>query len=626
MDVEYLRANSRVQSSLIFVDSSTRDRSVWPDPAEFTIVFDQPYTNVVSMTVLDATIPSTMYVVDRHNDHMRFFVRTSGSEEVLAGLRAALSALEDFPPVRNLFADLSTPERRLKFFDGALPPPQQQQQEQEQEEQQGAASGDPSALGVFRNAYGLLREGEGLPPETTPHLILADSATLCGAPPTSSVFRGADGAPRALLEIVSAATGGSGYMFSAPYGCWSPDDEAFCFPGENTAYALSLGPDAGGFSLVSYTSAAVPPGAEGGHLHEIAFFNVTIEAGNYDPPGFSAAFQHAMPPDPARPSERKVIDIGSPSKIFLKETPEYMKYSSSVHFTSPYPFWFDMESSEIKEVLGFTGFAEDGNNAMYSRLLYRGNRRIFGALPIAGEGATIQQTSWRLTSPGTLNLNGIRFVILRCPQIEGATPSLSAQNYSAGLGLFKLYDQTLSHLRFDFVKLDKADFHPIGKLSRLHLRLERLGGEMYDFKGADFHIVLVINYMEPARPHFTSERLRKASRSSALGGRHLNPDYDPDVLRYISRTRRELDESETDSDASLLGDDEHLRRFLARRAVMASRAHAMGANGGGEGGDDSPSGPPSGSASPSGPPSPSGSGSPSGSASPSRSPSRSSFQ
>ena len=64
MDVEYLRANSRVQNTIIFADSSTRDKMAWPSPSEFTITFDQPYRNVVSMNVLDATIPATMYVID----------------------------------------------------------------------------------------------------------------------------------------------------------------------------------------------------------------------------------------------------------------------------------------------------------------------------------------------------------------------------------------------------------------------------------------------------------------------------------------------------------------------------------------------------------------------------------
>ena len=139
------------------------------------------------------------------------------------------------------------------------------------------------------------------------------------------------------------------------------------------------------------------------------------------------------------------------------------------------------------------------------------------------------------TSPGVLNLNGIRFVILRCPQIEDATPSQSAQQYSAGVGLFKIYDQTLSHLRFDFVKFNRSDFHPIGKLSRLHLRFERLGGELYDFKGSDFHVLLVLRYLEPLRPQFTSDE-QKLAPDTGRGVRHLNPDYDPDILRYLVRS------------------------------------------------------------------------------------------
>eukprot|EP00873_Tetraselmis_striata_P015248 jgi/Tetstr1/435512/TSEL_024416.t1 len=60
--------NSRTQNTVVFADSSTRDKRAWPNSAEFTIQFEQPVQNVVSMAVLDATVPATVYAVDRHNN------------------------------------------------------------------------------------------------------------------------------------------------------------------------------------------------------------------------------------------------------------------------------------------------------------------------------------------------------------------------------------------------------------------------------------------------------------------------------------------------------------------------------------------------------------------------------
>jgi hypothetical protein len=567
MDVEYLRANSVLRNTVIFADSSTRDKAAWPRPSEYTISFDQPYRNVVSMNVLDATIPATMYVVDSHNDTLRAFARLGGSDgaaaaEAVGRLQGLLLDAQAFPPVRGMFSGPGSPEGRLKFYRGSrgLPDP--------------PAEGAPAATGVAVGSADVYPVGEGFDyggAVPAPHALVADSLSVPGPPPESSRFRAPDGVPSVLLDVTVPSAGTT--RCYAPLALWDAGDAGFEFPG-GASFSATYATGAGGETVVRLVSLAAfraPQGPSGDaeglpHAHELAFWNIRLERGNYDAEGFARAFEHAAPWDPLRPQgERKAIDIGSPSKIFLKDTPDYMRYSNEVHFLSnTYPFWFDMEASGLDEVLGFTELAGDAGGDGYSRLAFGGNRRIFGALPEL-EGKAPAATPWRLRSPGLLNLNGVRFVILRCPQIEDAFPNYSGQGYGAGIGLFKLYDQTLSHLRFDFVKFNHTEFHPIGKLSRLHLRFERLGGELYDFKGTDFHVLLVISHLEPARPRFASSAL-----DLRAGGdfRHLNPDYDPDVVRYAARTRQELDESDTQSDASLLADAGHRERFLRRRARM----------------------------------------------------------
>lgn len=42
-DVDYLKANSELESTVFFVDSSLRNRLHYADPSEYVIQFDQPY-------------------------------------------------------------------------------------------------------------------------------------------------------------------------------------------------------------------------------------------------------------------------------------------------------------------------------------------------------------------------------------------------------------------------------------------------------------------------------------------------------------------------------------------------------------------------------------------------------
>jgi hypothetical protein len=81
MDIDYLRDIGKVDSFPISVDSSQRDKQIYPTPADYEVVFDEPFKNVVGFDVLDATIPNTMYTVDAHNDLLSFVVRLYSSFE-----------------------------------------------------------------------------------------------------------------------------------------------------------------------------------------------------------------------------------------------------------------------------------------------------------------------------------------------------------------------------------------------------------------------------------------------------------------------------------------------------------------------------------------------------------------
>jgi len=69
-DIEHLKENSTHDSTYVYVDSSKRDRRIYPFPGEYTITFAQPFKNVYGFEVLDGAIPNTMYNVDKYNNDM----------------------------------------------------------------------------------------------------------------------------------------------------------------------------------------------------------------------------------------------------------------------------------------------------------------------------------------------------------------------------------------------------------------------------------------------------------------------------------------------------------------------------------------------------------------------------
>lgn len=73
-DVDFLKKNSKQQSYMFLVDSSTRDRYVYPQPSEYTITFTAPFHNVVGLEVLHGSIPRSMYNVDIYNNTLSFLI------------------------------------------------------------------------------------------------------------------------------------------------------------------------------------------------------------------------------------------------------------------------------------------------------------------------------------------------------------------------------------------------------------------------------------------------------------------------------------------------------------------------------------------------------------------------
>lgn len=124
--------------------------------------------------------------------------------------------------------------------------------------------------------------------------------------------------------------------------------------------------------------------------------------------------------------------------------------------------------------------------------------------------------------PGVINLLGIRYVVLRCPEIESLIGTHSFGSSTPGIGVFVLgLNQQTIKQRLDFVHYVRKPFHPIEKLHRLTFRFEINDGRPYDFKGVDMFMILQINTYAPVK------KVDFDPRQSIL-----QPNYNPDFIQY----------------------------------------------------------------------------------------------
>jgi hypothetical protein len=131
-------------------------------------------------------------------------------------------------------------------------------------------------------------------------------------------------------------------------------------------------------------------------------------------------------------------------------------------------------------------------------------------------------------STGLVDLTGVRYVMVRCPEIETYLYRERAyEPYYAGLGMVKLGGNGMREQRFDFVSFPARTLTtPLGKLSSLTFKLEKPDGTIYNSRGIDHTLLLVIRYYAGVKGESTQEQHRI-----------LNPHYIPNPIEYLERTR-----------------------------------------------------------------------------------------
>jgi hypothetical protein len=153
---------------------------------------------------------------------------------------------------------------------------------------------------------------------------------------------------------------------------------------------------------------------------------------------------------------------------------------------------------------------------------------------------------YMLTSPGMLNLASENYVVMRCEEIENhLRGSHNSEDTSPGIGLLDIAVQGYAESKNEFYSVKYKEFHPIGRLSKMHFKFERKKDkQIYDFKNVNLHFLMSVKFYRPSRKETFQRSI-------------LNPEYDMNFIKYNMFSGSGISYEEPSSDEEEDIDDDH---------------------------------------------------------------------
>jgi hypothetical protein len=487
-DIDHLKSNSEIDSTVVYIDSSKRDRRFYPSSQEYTLSFDQPYKNVVGFDILDASIPTTMWNIDKYNDSIAITKASLPSTIISTTLSAMffkeIANAKDFIPLFERVHDGNDLQENFVLI---------------------VDSQTLVDANISLSSYEVI---------TTPFFIFSRSVindVNIKQKPVNVDMDTFDFTFKDVLYYIEEPTGELVNIISSGN-----------FYIELNDYDL--------YDVIYYTVYNVRS-ADYISLIEQKYFLLNIEnyykrliLGNYD----------------IGTLKQSLNDMWSSAGISFSSTVQPDRKQGTYQVAALGYIIINAAIGRLVRQMGFDTYPQVSDSSKYAIISVGTNQQVFAALYID------DTSEYRIVAPGIVNLLGYRYIILRCKEIEDhLLGSTAYTNYSPGIGLFKLAaaSSEVTHLRFDFVNLVRKPFHPIGKLSKLSIRFEIEDGLLYDFKGVNHQILLVLKFLIP--------RLQTRLPVSIL-----NPNYNPNFIEYMA-TSRNIEYKEDSDDEQEFKDEQY---------------------------------------------------------------------
>jgi hypothetical protein len=443
-DIQYLQENSQLDSAVVYIDSQQRDRRYYPFPQTYTVSFDTPFKNVVGFDILDASIPTTMWNIDRYNGTL-----------AITGVFTPISTI-DMDAKEMYFKEIKNAKSFSRLFERA------------------------HITGSLNDNYVIIVNKQQY-----------DTSSIAAAETVTQFFvylrevQRDTNIKRALKNVPADA-----YMFThLDISYYLPANDPDIVYIEEQNYSL-IPNENGGYDIIYFTEINVPETTyvsiknNIAYLAEIKNLYKQIELGNYDITSLKAEINNTW----------QVFDMKFEATAGTDRKQGIFKLTSNNGFLV-----INAAIGRLIKQLGFDTLPTPYERHLYQECPVGDNKNVFAAI-----SDSVYGNGYVVVAPGIVNLLGDRYVILRCPEIEDhLLGSYAYIKSTPGLGLFKLAaaQNDVTHLRFDFVNLVRKPFHPIGKLSKLTFRFQTQSGDLYDFKGVNHQIMFVIKFLVPAQKH-----------------------------------------------------------------------------------------------------------------------------
>lgn len=494
-DIAYLKENSTTDSIAFYIDSTTRDVRFWPTPSEYSIQFEQPFRFVYGFDILDAAIPTTQYNIESFNNTLAFTMFMSPP---------TISALTLEPHV----FDIANADNFISLF--------------ENKEDTKVMLMSPEAA----ETHNIRALSSSIPADTKTYVFIRHVIT---------------NVPIRVQKHVQESL--FSYVFNydnTNYSIPQHGNSTIIDIIEQQNYALHYNFE--NSTIIYYEKCIIDDvtysllSRLGEFIMKIENYRIQLEVGNYDMSTLRNEFNNLL----------TIYDFNVETTTPVENKQGRYRFFSNKHMIA-----INGQLSTIRNSIGLSVPVQRIDRNIRA-LKVKNNPLVF--LSVYDTADDIH----KIEAPGLITLFGQRFIILKIKEIEDhLLGSYAYMSYSPGIGLFRLAPSfDIANVRFDYTSLVRKPFHPIGKIAKLTLRFETSKGELYDFKGVNHQLLMVIKFYVP---------IQKIEFSRSV----LNPNYDPNFIRYMANNKTIMNKEGSDDEEEFL-DNHNMNKY--RKALRSYRS------------------------------------------------------
>jgi hypothetical protein len=490
-DIDYLKENSYQDSSIIFIDSALRDYTLYPTPSDYSITFDQPFKNVYSIEIMDATIPTTMYNIDIYTQLMH-----------ITTFNVSSASITPIDPVEYA-NELSTNVAFSSIFENA----------------------NTNFLIVCNEAqslsYTLLPSTLNTNNKIAVRKVISNVLIIQLAHQSSEEYYFFTYIPPNTLNVETQ------FKNRNHYGILNiPSNQPIIDILSENNYYLTLNLD-NTYNIIYYTYYNITENTyniiknSNNYIVNVNNYRFKMNPGNYQIDIFKEELNKII----KTTYEIECASIGGTDTI-----------RGQFIFSSKQLFLINGNIRELDSVTGFDLMPSLLQPNLYKAFPIGNNNRVFMA---TFDDLT---TDYSIIPPGMVNLAGPAYVILRCPEVEDQLYGSHAYTANCpGIGIMKFINQQslITSLRWDFSTVNKKPIHPIGKLQKITFQFILPNGKLYDFKGINHQFIMAIKFYSP----INHTKFKKSI---------LNPNYNPNLIEYMAENKgikhKEDSDNEVDFD------------------------------------------------------------------------------